>query len=272
MTAAPISASVGVATDAGLKRTHNEDSYLAESPLFIVADGMGGHAGGEIASGAVVEEFGRLVGMPSVSAEELRAVFDVAAERVRTLPDGSGAGSGTTISGVAISSDAGVAYWLVVNLGDSRTYRLADGMLEQISVDHSVVQELMDRGELSTAAAAIDPRRNVVTKAIGAGSSSVPDIWLIPARSGDRMLVCSDGLSGELTAQRIARVMLDQPDPQSAATQLVHEALLHGGRDNVTVIIVDALSVEGERDAATVPDLCFDDLDRTIPRDPEGAA
>ncbi|MGB7963856.1 MAG: hypothetical protein WCF12_12995, partial [Propionicimonas sp.] len=180
--------------------------------------------------------------------------------------------AGTTISGVAVSEHDGTSYWLVMNIGDSRTYLLADGALEQISVDHSAVQELIDEGRLAAADAERHPERHVITKAVGAGSHAEPDYWLIPAGRGDRLLVCSDGLSKEVSFELIQRVLSEESDPDAAAARLVQEALLHGGRDNVSVIIVDALSVlEGE--SQTVPSAIPEADEDTIPRAPteEGA-
>lgn len=239
----PVAVQCGAATDIGLRRKLNEDAYIAASPLFLVADGMGGHQAGEVASAAVIDEFSRLVGRPSVSVDDLRSTFDRARRRVEGLSTGSGASAGTTLSGVAIADIDGDGYWLAVNVGDSRTYRLSDGVLEQISVDHSVVQELIDRGELDEAQATKDARRNVITRAIGAGSDGDPDYWLIPAEEGDRILICSDGLSSELNTARIDAILREEAHPQAAATRLVHEAVLHGGRDNITVLVVDAISV-----------------------------
>ncbi|WP_029144966.1 PP2C family protein-serine/threonine phosphatase [Microbacterium luticocti] len=246
-----IAVQCGAATDTGLRRRLNEDSYIAASPVFLVADGMGGHHAGEVASAAVIDEFAHLVGRPSVSVDDLRATFDRARARVEQLPVGAGAGAGTTLSGVAIADIDGDGYWLTINVGDSRTYRLSDGELEQISVDHSVVQELIDRGELDIAQASRDTRRNVITRAIGAGSDADPDYWLIPAEEGDRILVCSDGLPTELDVARIDAILRAEAHPQAAATRLVHEAVLHGGRDNVTALVVDAISVG---DASCRPD------------------
>lgn len=253
----PITVRAGAATDIGLRRRLNEDSYLARSPLFLVADGMGGYDAGEIASAAVITEFTALVDRASVSVDEVRDAFDRAQAQVRSLPAGAGAGAGTTLSGVAITELNGDGYWLTINVGDSRTYRLADGVLEQISVDHSYVQELIDHGELSPEEAWQDSRRNVVTRAIGAGSDTTPDFWLLPAEEGDRILVCSDGISGELEPDQIARVLRSEPSAQDAATRLVHEALLRGGRDNATAVVVDAVAVAGRSGATardTVPD------------------
>ncbi|MFT4221021.1 MAG: protein phosphatase 2C domain-containing protein [Microbacterium sp.] len=272
MTGSPITVASGSATDAGLRRAVNEDSHIAAPPVFLVADGMGGHGAGEIASAAVIDEFARLAGRPSVDSEQLHAVVARARQRVEALPPGAGAGAGTTLSGVAIADVDGEGYWLTVNLGDSRTYRISEGEFEQVSVDHSVVQELVDRGELAAQDAAGDRRRNVITRAIGAGADSEPDYWLLPAEPGDRILVCSDGLSGELDADRIEAVLRTEHDPQEAATRLVREALLYGGRDNITVVVVDALSVRSRAESgwphSTLPTAAHaDEIDEdTAPR------
>ncbi len=254
---APIAVVFGAATDAGLRRRINEDAYLAAAPLFLVADGMGGHNAGEIASATVIDEFARLTGRSSLGIDDVRAAVTAARHRVALLPDGGGAGAGTTLAGVVIADVDGEGYWLALNLGDSRTYRLSEGYFEQVSVDHSVVQELIDAGELAADAAQRDSRRNVITRAIGAGSDADPDYWLIPAEQGDRILICSDGLSGELEQDAIHGILLAETDAQTAATRLVHEAMVRGGRDNITAIVVDALSVRSRanrpRERDTVP-------------------
>ena len=254
---APIAVVFGAATDAGLRRRINEDAYLAAAPQFLVADGMGGHNAGEIASATVIDEFARLTGRSSLGIDDVRAAVTAARHRVALLPDGGGAGAGTTLAGVVIADVDGEGYWLALNLGDSRTYRLSEGYFEQVSVDHSVVQELIDAGELAADAAQRDSRRNVITRAIGAGSDADPDYWLIPAEQGDRILICSDGLSGELEQDAIHGILLAETDAQTAATRLVHEAMVRGGRDNITAIVVDALSVRSRanrpRERDTVP-------------------
>lgn len=247
MTEAPIHVRVGAASHTGLRRRVNEDAYLAQAPLFLVADGMGGHDAGDRASAAVVTEFARLAGAPSLAIDEVRAALRRARAQVEAIAS-AGRAAGTTLTGVVIAEVGGIGYWLTVNVGDSRTYRFARGMLEQISVDHSVVQELIDAGELSGADAGADSRRNEITRAIGAGSDGKADYWMVPAEPGDRILICSDGLSGELDAVRLRGILADEPDPQDAATRLIHEALLHGGRDNITAIVVDALAVNGDDD------------------------
>lgn len=276
MAESPIEVSFGAATHPGLRRSVNEDSFLAESPLFLVADGMGGHQAGDRASQLVVEEFGKLVGAPSLGIQDVRAAVDAARTRVQSLPSGPRA-AGTTLSGVVIAEVGGTGYWLTVNVGDSRTYRYAGGVLEQVSVDHSVVQELIDAGELDVAAAAADRRRNEITRAIGGGNTGEPDFWLVPAEPGDRMLICSDGLSGELDAARLERVLAETPDPQEAATRLVHEAMVRGGRDNITVVVVDTVSVRGHGDlpADTSPsyesEIDADTHPRSVPPGPASA-
>ncbi|MEW1835184.1 protein phosphatase 2C domain-containing protein [Microbacterium sp. NPDC079995] len=258
---------VGSATHPGLRRRVNEDSHLAEYPLFLVADGMGGHDAGAAASAAVVTEFRGLVGRDSVGIDGMRAALSRARLAVERIGH-AGRAAGTTLSGVAITQVDGNGHWLAVNVGDSRTYRFADGELEQISVDHSVVQELIDAGELTGEAAGRDTRRNEITRAIGAGSGGDADFWLLAAEAGDRILVCSDGLSGEVPEERIAGILRDVIDPQDAATRLVHEAMLHGGRDNITAVVVDAVRVAGQDDGDdTSPAAMTSDADEdTRPR------
>ena len=268
----PLTVAWGAASDPGLRRALNEDSFLAAPPLFLVADGMGGHRAGEIASATVIEEFATYAGRPSLSIQDLHTAVDRARRRVVDLPPGEGAGAGTTLSGVVICEVDGDAYWLAVNLGDSRTYRLSEGELEQISVDHSVVQELIDSGVLTADAAARDSRRNVITRAIGGGSDSEADYWLLPAEAGDRILVCSDGLPGELDRDAIHAILLAESDPQAAATRLVHEAMVRGGRDNITALVVDATAIRaGAPASGASPSAVDDEIDGdTRPRVPTG--
>ena len=157
MSEAPIVVRVGAASDTGLRRRVNEDAFLADAPLFLVADGMGGHDAGDRASAAVVAEFARLVGAQSLGIDEMRAALRRARARVEAIAS-DGRAAGTTLTGVVVAEVGGVGYWLTVNVGDSRTYRFANGLLEQISVDHSVVQELIDAGVLTGADAGTDSR------------------------------------------------------------------------------------------------------------------
>ncbi len=258
----------GAATDRGLRRPANEDSFIAQPPIFLVADGMGGHDAGADASRAAVTGFESLIGLPTVTVTQVEDAFRAAVAGVGSIVSERHA-AGTTLAGVAVTESAGLPYWLVLNIGDSRVYRLAHGDLEQISTDHSAVQAMLDRGEIDAREAEQHPQRNVVTRAVGAGSSGVPDYWLLPAASEDRIMICSDGLSKELTDADILRVLQAEPAAQAAATRLVHEALVRGGRDNVTVVVVDAHRIALD-DEPTVPgfDAGHDDgVDEdTVPR------
>src|SRR6185312_126584 len=162
--------------------------------------------------------------------------------RIRELTD---ARAGTTVTGVVLVEERDVPYWLVFNVGDSRTYRLSQGALEQISVDHSEVQELVDAGHITRGQALVHPRRHVVTRALGAGSDTEADYWLVPVKEGDRILVCSDGLTGELSDSQIHGIMSTLPNPQDAVDALIQSALRAGGRDNITAIVLDASNVGG---------------------------
>ena len=250
--------SVGVCTDRGRRRHHNEDNYLACAPVFLVADGMGGHLGGELASSTALSAFSPLIDATGVDAAELLAAVDDAQLWVAALDRGipqQGVGQGArppgcTLTGVAVHDQAGTPCWLVVNVGDSRTYRMADGVLTQISVDHSEIQGLIDSGTVDAAVARSSGRRNVITRAIGAGLGAAhqPDLFVVAMAHRDRMLVCSDGLTNELTDQLIAAILGSTPDPQQAAELLVTTACEAGGRDNVTVVVVDAV-LSGAADA-----------------------
>ena len=242
----------GSATDRGRVRRLNEDSLLAYPPVFLVADGMGGHSAGDLASRLAVEEFSQLAGRTSASPDEIHECFDRIATRLRETVE-AGRTAGTTVAGVAIAAHDGGSYWLVFNIGDSRVYRLSGGELEQISVDHSLVQELIDSGEIAPEDADGHPERHVITRAVGTGPAPEPDYWLIPAGTADRLLICSDGLTTELGDADLHRVLSTVADPQEAAHQLVAEALEHGGHDNVSAVVVDV---------ATAPDT--PDMEATV--------
>ena len=230
----------GSATDRGLVRDVNEDALLAFPPVFLVADGMGGHDAGEVASRVAVEEFAALAGRAGLTADDVHGCFGRTAERLRIELGRSG---GTTVVGAALTEDDGGAYWLVFNVGDSRAYRFADGRLYQVSVDHSVVQELIDEGDLAPDAAQTHPERHILTRALGAGAAPEPDYWLLPVGPQDRLLLCTDGLTRELDDADIAQVLAQVADPQRAADALVERAVERGARDNVTAVVVDAQPV-----------------------------
>jgi PPM family protein phosphatase len=242
----------GCGTDRGLRREMNEDSFIAADPVFAVADGMGGHEAGEVASGICVRTLSE---MPQLATGERDATAAVVQQYLLQADAGireaTGSRAGTTLSGVVVVEQLGIPYWLVLNIGDSRTYRLSQGKLSQVTVDHSEVQELVDAGEITPAEAAVHPRRHVVTRALGTGDETEADYRLLPVEEGDRILVCSDGLNGELDDQQIARILASQPDPQAAVDELIQAALRSGGRDNVTCIVVDASNLAHDDGAPT---------------------
>lgn len=237
----------GVATDCGLRRSVNEDGYLAQPPVFLVADGMGGHDRGDAAARAVVEAFRGHARGEFLTPEVLHEAVVESVARVRSIPGGRDdyGAPGSTVTGVGLAMQQQQACWLVFNVGDSRTYRLNRGTLEQVSVDHSEVQELLEAGRIGPEEARRHVHRSVITRAIGAGLPETPvvDQWLLLATTGDRLLLCSDGLTSELTEQFIQVTLSGFGDPQSAAEALVRAAVEAGGRDNVTAIVVDAVHV-----------------------------
>ncbi|WP_146363488.1 PP2C family protein-serine/threonine phosphatase [Arthrobacter yangruifuii] len=243
----------GYASDRGLRRELNEDSLIAADPIFAIADGMGGHEAGEVASSITVRTLGDspIVGkrLPEFSAGQMEALIREADHRIR---EATGGRAGTTLSGAVLVRAAGRPHWLVFNVGDSRTYRLSSGVFEQVSVDHSEVQELVDLGQISADEALVHPRRHVVTRALGTGNDAEADFWLIPAEPGDRLMVCSDGLTGEVTDNSIYELLTSVSNPQDACTALVQAALRSGGRDNITVLVVDARSANDGEEAAAV--------------------
>ena len=191
----------GTSTDRGRIRRANEDAHLAEPPVFLVSDGMGGRAAGDVASAIVVDEFRGRAGAHTVGSDWVVGCIARAGTRIRRL-----SGGGATVVGLALVEHSGEPYWLAFNVGDSRVYRCADGQIEQISVDHSLVQELVDAGELDPVQARTHPRRNVITRAVGVSGPVQPDCWLLPGTEGDRLLLCSDGVTGEPTDEAVAAI------------------------------------------------------------------
>jgi PPM family protein phosphatase len=235
----------GSATDVGRLRELNEDSLFAASPLFVVADGMGGHAAGEVASALVAAEFARIAELSPLHTEDITAAIwrvneDIVVAGIERLDR---YGMGTTVTGLGVVTAGGADHWAVFNVGDSRVYRFADGYLTQLTLDHSEVQELISAGRLERAAARLHPLRNVVTRSLGSQPAPVPDLWVLPPVVGDRFLVCSDGLTNELEDPDIAKVLLDVADPQAAAAELIRQANEAGGRDNITTVVVDLVAV-----------------------------
>jgi PPM family protein phosphatase len=240
----------GVATSVGRVRRVNEDSYLAVPPIYAVADGMGGHGSGDVASRLAVEALARCVELRPLFTEAVLHALEEANQVIvsRAEPPSR---MGTTVAGLAGLETAGGDQLMVFNVGDSRVYRLAADRIVQLTVDHSEVQELVMAGVLTREQARTHPRRNIVTRALGSAPTVHADHWLLPATGGDRFLICSDGLSGELPDEVILP-LLAVGDPRQAAEALVAAANDAGGRDNVTALVVDVAGDAGPADE-TVP-------------------
>ncbi|WP_395244336.1 PP2C family protein-serine/threonine phosphatase [Agromyces sp. MMS24-K17] len=245
MTAVPVLVSAASATDRGRRREVNEDAVLAESPVFLVADGMGGYEAGDRASAAVVDAFRRhaLVG-PVTTLEAVRDALAAADDAVAEVAAETSKGAGSTVTGVALVDDDGTPSWLVFNVGDSRVYRHLGAELQQLTVDHSLAQELVDGGSLRRDDMQAFAQRNVITRAIGAPDSTA-DSWLLPITNGERLLLCSDGLTSEVSDEAIRATLTMAGRPESAAEALVARANEAGGRDNITVVVVDVVAGGG---------------------------
>ena len=239
-------------SDRGTARRLNEDSFLVSLPLFAVADGMGGHAFGDLASQAAVKALSEaFTGTIHATAPQVLEAIHRANEAVLAVSGGSDVVSGTTVSGVAFVAIGPTEspHWMAFNVGDSRIYRWDGRHLLQLSVDHSAVQELVDLGEITRLQAITHPDRNIVTRALGADTIVDPDIWLLPARGRQTFLLCSDGLTKELSDDEIARIIVFHGSEQvresdglpiTLAERLVRAAVAAGGSDNVTVVIVES--------------------------------
>lgn len=312
MTLAPqLTVYAGKSTDVGQYRDNNEDSVVVTGNLCVVADGMGGHEKGEVASRLCTRTlaYSPIFSLPGGMSPEEEAAFEAElASEARAEDTGSrllrrrrketsalnrqilrtldrikevigeaddaiknalDLRAGTTATGAWLTHIGDQQMWFIFNVGDSRTYRLVrsedaeteDALsisngpvagleLEQITVDHSEVQYLVDTGQITALEALTHPRRNVITRALGTGNYWEPDFWVIPAREGDRLMLCSDGLSGELSHNYMARVLATVEHPQDAADVLQMAALRAGGRDNITVVVADAITTEDAKDRA----------------------
>lgn len=241
----------GVSTHVGRVRKHNEDSAIARGKVFAVADGMGGHAAGEVASGIAVDALGELSDRAALRPEDILRQLRVANERILTSaarnPEQSG--MGTTAAGVAIVTAGGSDHWAVFNVGDSRVYRYLAGRLSLVTVDHSEVRELIDAGIITPEEARRHPLRNVVTRSLGSEPYPTPDIWVFPPYPGERFIICSDGLPNEVDDDTIRRLLDENEEPAACAEALVSAAVEAGGRDNVTAVVV-ALDESDEHDDA----------------------
>ncbi len=249
-------------THVGHVRSRNEDAILTEPPLFAVADGMGGQSAGDIAAAVTVGALSECAHGSSFNRTTvLDAIRSADAEIARRGLD-QARGMGTTVTGLAaISSGTNEQSLLVFNVGDSRTYRLREGKLVQLTDDHSVVQELIDQGTITADQAATHPERNVITRSLGAGMPLDIDWWLTDAADGDRYLACSDGLFRELGPDDIVTLLEREASPDRAADTLVAAALDSGGRDNISVVVVDVVDTSDVKVSHDGADPLDDDTD-----------
>jgi protein phosphatase len=209
---------------------------------------MGGHASGEVASRAVVDALSALRGRTVVSAAAIAGCVEDARARMAGARVAGEPAPGSTVSGVVITADpAGVPSWMVVNLGDSRTYRMASGTLTQLTVDHTVARELLDRGLIGGEAARSHPMGHLLTRAAVADAAHEADIRHFRIQSGDRILVCSDGVTGTVGAPAIAALLHSARTPLEAADAVINAVAEVTGADDATVVVVDAVNVAPAR-------------------------
>lgn len=263
--------SVGAVSDVGRRRTLNEDCALVTNRVVAVADGMGGHAGGEIASEVAIEALRAAIVDPDVPTladavvrantavwdrseePELRGMGTTLCALALVVPEPGGdddGGPGADPAGDDEPAAAGAAEpgprLALTNVGDSRAYRLVDGTLEQLTEDHSLVEGLVREGRITSEEAAVHPQRNVVTRVLGIAEFVDVDSWELTPEVGDRYLLCSDGLFNEVDVARIAATLRRLADPQEAAHELVSLANQAGGRDNITVVVADIVDDDGD--------------------------
>jgi len=241
----------GGATDVGLVRAHNEDRFLADEGLFAVADGVGGHKAGEVASQTAVETLQREFTEPTTDA-----LIDAVKTANRTVwnlaeTNTDQRGMGTTLTAIALVDDGGEERLAVVNVGDSRAYLLQHGELEQLTEDHSLVEQLVREGQLTPEEAQVHPQRSIITRALGLDPEVEVDSWELTPYKGDRLLLCSDGLTNEVSDEQIASTLRTVSDPEEAAHQLVQEARDHGGSDNITCVVVDVVDDDNRAEEAS---------------------
>ena len=229
------------ATDVGRRRSANEDSYVAMSPLFAVADGMGGHSAGDLASAAVVERLAEAIAADFLAPRTVERALERATADISDIAGDSELGVGTTVTGAFLTVQHDEAYFAVFNIGDSRVYSFDRNELTQVTTDHSVVQELVEAGALTRDEAEHHPDSNIITRAVGFNAQPTPDFWMIPLRPGLRLLVCSDGLTKEISDDRIRLHLAAGLSPTETAGALIDAALAAGGRDNITTVVVDVI-------------------------------
>ena len=265
-------------THVGNRRETNQDSLVIAPPVFAVADGMGGHSAGEIASAAVVRRLAELGSLAQVTRDNIDDALKDAVDDIELDAGDTELGTGTTVAGVSFGTWKNEPTWNVFNIGDSRVYQYFKGALSQITVDHSVVQHLLDTGAITAEEAEIHPHANVITRAVGFNEEPIPDYTALALIPGQRLLICSDGLTKELTDIGIQHFLSLSATAEEAAHALVQQALDNAGRDNVTVIVVDVHAVGDVQDTGHLGSLgredagAVDDLERTDDFAPVSAA
>ncbi len=244
----------GSATDVGKVRRVNQDLPLEADNLFAVADGMGGHVGGEVAAqvavDALLQGFTReptKVGLQDAFTKANEAVWQESQNHSELR------GMGTTLTAAAlVGGDDGHDTLALANVGDSRAYLFSEGLVVQVTADHSLAEERARHGELTEEEAAVHPQRHILTRALGVSAEVEADMWELQLRAGDRLVLCSDGLSNEITPEEMAEVLSTVADPGEASRQLVEIANEHGGSDNITVVVIDVLVGEENSAAGSV--------------------
>ncbi|MFD4959374.1 PP2C family protein-serine/threonine phosphatase [Microbacterium sp. NPDC058389] len=257
------------ATDTGRRREVNQDAFFADYPLFVVADGMGGHVGGEIASASTIERLTAVADAGLVNPKTIEKALARAVKDIASHPEATDDGTGTTVTGVFLDTTGEAAHWVTLNIGDSRVYLVRDGAIVQITTDHSVVQELVAAGRLSPEEAENHPYGNVITRAVGPSDGVKPDYVRLDVADGDRFVICSDGLTKELTDYGIRHFLDENADPAAAVTAMLEAALENGGRDNITIVVLDVKDPAAARERDDAADAADAD---TGPIDVDAAA
>lgn len=239
----------GARSDVGCVRPHNEDSYLVQSPLFCVCDGMGGHAAGEVASSIAVETIAKTAPQAADAARLAAAVEAANAAVIEAALNGLGKpGMGCTATCAYIENDM----LAIAHVGDSRAYLLHEGTLIRVTRDHSYVEELVDAGEITADEARVHPNRSVITRALGSDPAMYADHFTLHIEEGDRLILCSDGLSSMIPDSDIENIATQSSSAQICVDNLVDAALAAGGHDNVTVVVVDLVDDGVMREAKRV--------------------
>lgn len=240
--------SIAARTDRGRRRELNEDALFAADPCFVVADGMGGHDRGDAAAKAAISAFSEEFTAPGLATvRRVDRALEEARARVNAISARSERGAGCTLTGAILIEHGGVPCWYVLNIGDSRVYLQRGNELRQLTIDHSLREELLAEGDERAA----ETPNHIITRALGSEDDR-HDAWLLPLESGSRLLICSDGLTSELPDGQLRALLSAGGRPEPVVDELIRRALAAGGRDNVTVILVDVIS--GGIDPASVTD------------------